>query len=403
MNYPIVVWFTGYDWYAPIEGEEVERLEAYLRRGGHLLLTSQDFVYHHQDDALMGMLGAMLADWSVQAEHATGVSAHPVGQAWGPVALDYPFPNWSHALEPHPGAVPVVRGQAGQPIAVATGVPSIAGAQTLFYAFPLETLPLTARSQALANGIGWLSPLGGSEWRVTPRTAAVGDTVTFELVLRNGAPRAMAVEARHPLPPGFALQPASLPADLIYEIGSRELVWKGSVLPATPTSIAWDATWLGGADAASPTVTLSLPAWDLKFVREAPFYGAGLDLADSRWQMTPPPSVRTTEPLTLTYYINNTSTGSAMDATLSFWMMAGLGPITATQPLTQGISLAGWDGALQPNESRAVEIAVQGGVWRRQVRIDALLTDSAGHRWEDALWLTFDPWRSHMPVIELTR
>ncbi len=50
--YPVTVWFTGYDWYAPVTDVEIQRLMAYLDGGGRLLLSSQDFVYHHEGEPL---------------------------------------------------------------------------------------------------------------------------------------------------------------------------------------------------------------------------------------------------------------------------------------------------------------------------------------------------------------
>ncbi|MBN1249401.1 MAG: S8 family serine peptidase [Anaerolineae bacterium] len=399
LHYPIVVWFTGYDWYAPVEEGEVARLQAYLDGGGKLLLSSQDFVYHHQDDPLTTRLGVLLADWAHQAKEARGVTSHPAGQGWVAEQLSYPFPNWSHTIEPLPTATPVVRGQLGQPIGIATGGPGGAGSQTLFYAFPLEALSLPARSRALANGIGWLSPLGASEFLVSPRTAAVGDVVTFELVVRNTGGQPMAGEAVHRVPVAFDVSLPTLPAGLTYDPASREIVWQGTVSPAAPVRFAWDATWLGGVEHQSPTVTLSLPVWDIAFVREAPFYGEGLDLAASQWQSGWETPVRTTEPLTLTYTIYNSSANTAADATLSLWLMTGLGPITATTPLTQGVALTGWRGSLGPFARQDVVIPVQAAVWDRPVRIDALLMTGAGSRWEDHLWLSFEPWRHYLPIV----
>jgi hypothetical protein len=207
------------------------------------------------------------------------------------------------------------------------------------------------------------------------------------------------VEVAHHLPIAFDVESASLPDSLTYDVASRTLTWRGTVCSAAPVNLAWKATWLGGESREGPTVTLSLPAWNLSFVREAPFYGGGLDLVGSRWQPDTDVSVRTTEPLTLTYTVSNVSANGPAQVSVSFWLMAGLGPITATKPLTQGIALPGWRGRLDPFASQDISVPVKGGAWDRPVRIDALLTTETGGRWEDALWLTFEPWCSYLPLI----
>ena len=44
LNYGIVVWTTGYDWYEPLAPRDETRLAAFLDHGGRLLLTGQDIL-----------------------------------------------------------------------------------------------------------------------------------------------------------------------------------------------------------------------------------------------------------------------------------------------------------------------------------------------------------------------
>ncbi len=146
MRYPFVIWFTGYDWFAPIRDEELTRLIAYLDRGGRLMLTSQSFLMYHSEDRLADILGLGIPNWIPEPTQATGVSDHPAGGGWGPVDLEYPYQNWSYTVEPQPSAQPVIRGQAGQPLAIAArAAQDDRPPQSLFYSFPLETLPGGAR------------------------------------------------------------------------------------------------------------------------------------------------------------------------------------------------------------------------------------------------------------------
>jgi len=399
-QYPIVLWFTGYDWYAPIEAVEVDRLLAYLDQGGRLLLSSQDFAYHHEESPLADRLGILLSEWTDKVTRACGVTEHPAGGSWGPVSLDYPFPNWSHTVEPVSEASPVLRGQLGQPAGIATGSPGDTAGQTLFYALPLESLPLGARSMALSNAVGWLSPLGGSQWTVSPTVCAPGDPVTFTLVLHNSEHSAITVASVHRVPPDFAVIPGLLPSGLAYDPISRELTWFGPVVPDVPTTVTWQEVWMGvPSPTSSPTVTLTLPAWGFSFSKTAPFYGTGPDLTSSGWLSAGLDVVRTGVPVSLTFAIRNESATAADDVALSLWMMQGISPITISTPLTHGLALASWSGVLAPYEIKTVTAQVQGQAWGLPLRVDALLTTGTGHRWEDSLWLAFDPWQSYLPIV----
>ena len=399
-QYPIVLWFTGYDWYAPIEAVEADRLLAYLDQGGRLLLSSQDFAYHHEDSLLADRLGILLAEWTDKVTGASGVTEHPAGGSWGSVSLSYPFPNWSHTVEPAPKAAPVARGQIGQPAGIATGSPGDPAGQTLFHAFPLESLPLEARSEALSNAIGWLSPLGSSQWTVSPTVCAPGDPVTFTLVLHNSDHSAITAASVHRVPEDFAVIPGQLPSEMDYDPISRELSWSGSLAPDVPTTVTWPAVWMGVPSLTSSLqVTLTLPAWGLSFSKMAPFYGAGPDLTSSDWLPTGLDGAHTRVPVSLTFALRNESATAADDVALSLWMMQGVSPITISTPLTRGWALASWSGNLAPFEIRTTTVQIQGQVWELPLRVDALLTTATGHRWEDSLWLAFDPWQSYLPVV----
>ena len=52
LNYGIVVWTTGYDWFEPLTSADETRLAAFLDHGGRLLLTGQDILGHDRDRQL---------------------------------------------------------------------------------------------------------------------------------------------------------------------------------------------------------------------------------------------------------------------------------------------------------------------------------------------------------------
>nr|HID13514.1 hypothetical protein [Anaerolineae bacterium] len=159
-RYPIVVWFTGYDWYAPVTDEEEATLAEYLDGGGRLFLSSQDYLYYHYGGVFShDYLGVLTYTEGVTPTIAWGVPENPLSEHLGPYPLVYPFRNWSDALVPAPGTEVAFREQERRPIALAREED---GHKAAFFAFPFETLPEVARPMVMERVIGWLSWLGGS-------------------------------------------------------------------------------------------------------------------------------------------------------------------------------------------------------------------------------------------------
>lgn len=398
-RYPIAVWFTGYDWYAPVTSQEETLLIDYLSAGGRLFLSSQDFLYHHEDALLAERLGVAEVVHEGQVEVAFGVAEHPAGGSWGPVELVYPFRNWSDGAEPDRGAAVVARAAGGAPVALAAQGRQTSTWRSLFYAFPVETLPLEARADALSRGVGWLSPLGRSRWSVTPTAPLPGARLTTTLVL-VGDEGARPANFVHPLPAGLDLVETTLPAGVTYDPGARRLSWAGWVTGSQPLTLTWGArltTTLPSGEALTPTVTLGLPAWGLTFTRAASLRVAGADLDTSRWQF--PPDLTVQSPFTLTLDLRNSGPGAASAVAVDLWLNPGVAPLTVTVAPTRGTPLPLWSGALGPGESRRVSVPLRPWRYGDRLRVDALLSDGTGRRWERVLWLEADPLRAYMPLV----
>jgi len=398
-NYPIVVWFTGYDWYAPVTSEEETLLFDYLGEGGRLLLSSQDFLYYHEDDLLAERLGVGEVAHEAKVEGASGVMEHPAGGAWGPVELDYPFRNWSDVVEPRRDAAVVARGGEGAPVALAAQGFLSSTWRTLFYAFPVETLPLEARADTLSSGVGWLSPLGESRWSVTPTAPLPGALLTTSLVL-VGDEGTHPASFEHTLPEGLDLIEATLPAGIAYDAGARRLSWSGSVSDSSPLTLTWATrltTTLPSGEALTPTVTLGLPAWGITYTREAFLRVGGADLNTSSWQL--PPDLTVQSPFTLTFDLRNSGPGAASAVAVDLWLNPGVAPLTVTVAPTQGMALPLWSGAPGPGESRPISVPLRPWRYGDRLRVDALLSDGTGRRWERVLWLEAEPLRAYMPLV----
>jgi uncharacterized repeat protein (TIGR01451 family) len=399
MRYPFVIWFTGYDWFEPIRDEEASRLLSYLNRGGRLMLTSQSFLMIQREDRLADVLGVRLGDWVHEPTRAAGVTDHPAGGGWGPVDLDYPYQNWSYTVEPEPEAQPVVRGQLGQPIAIAARTPSADPVpQSLFYGFPLETLPDGERGEVVERGVGWLSPLGESGWSMLPQDAESGDILTFTLDLRNHGPAPLDVTMAHTLPSGLTV---ILPVEdgLQYDPMTRHITWRGHLASGERVPLRWRAHWLeGGSDGLTATVELAIPAWKLAFEREIVCCRPGADLSASHW-LAPRGNLRVGEPVTLAFALVNRSAYDLHRGQVSLWVMEGGAPITATSPLTHGWTHPWWQGALPAGTTHTLTLPVQSWDWHQSFRVDALIENGNGRRWEASDWLTLAPQTYYFPLI----
>ncbi len=407
-RYPLILWFTGYDWYAPILAKEAEALLAYLDGGGRLLLSSQDFLYYHSDGVLARRFGVFHLGESIAPSHAFGVPDHPAGGTWGPVALDFPFRNWADAIEPTPDAAPVIRGQLGQPLGIAAtaaaATEAASNSRTLFYAFPLETLPFDARATALAQGAGWLSPLGTSRWRVTPQSLLPGESVMLTLILYNDAAETLPAGIAHTLPPAVTLIRNTLLPAWEYDPTSRTITWSGALQPHTPLTLTWTVTATGEPGAVIPlSLTLGLPTWGFTFTRDSALHITGADLSASAWLSPEWATVRPSTPLTLAFTLHNTGPGAVTEGKMQAWLTSGTSPATATLPPASGWGLTVWEGALGVGETHVLSVPLRAWSWEQPIRVDAILEDNAGQRWERRLWLNVEPWQCYLPVIYKSR
>jgi len=98
-RYPVVLWFTGYDWYKTLTPEDEAGLASYLDNGGRLLLTSQDYLYTSGfTDFARHYLGVADYTESLSVTQVVGGLDSPLALQPEPIALYYPFKNWSDAL-----------------------------------------------------------------------------------------------------------------------------------------------------------------------------------------------------------------------------------------------------------------------------------------------------------------
>lgn len=242
--YPMVVWYTAYDWFMPLDDTEESRLMAYLDGGGRLFLSSQDYLYFaHGNPLARDYLGVLDYTESVTPTVAQGQTWHPVSWGLGPYELTYPYTNWSDALTQTLAAQVAFRDQHGLPIGLTNPGQ---GWRTSFYAFPLETLDADAAAAVMGRTVGWLSWLGSSTWEADRRVHASGDEVAMSCALHNdGWSDVAAASFSVTLPGELSFVSGSLAPAAIYYPLTRTITWQGSLARQETASIDFRARVAG--------------------------------------------------------------------------------------------------------------------------------------------------------------
>ncbi|HHJ06951.1 MAG TPA: hypothetical protein ENK24_05585, partial [Anaerolineae bacterium] len=123
-RYPMVVWFTGYDWFQPLTPDEEAVLQKYLDGGGRLFFSSQEYLYvlpdHKADQFARDYFGVLSHTEYITSSLALGVAGNPIGNDLGPYPLTFPpgYRNWTDSLTPTAAASPAMTGQSGLPNAL---------------------------------------------------------------------------------------------------------------------------------------------------------------------------------------------------------------------------------------------------------------------------------------------
>ena len=225
-QYPVVIWFTAYDWHQTLAPAEEARLSAYLDAGGRLLLSSQDYLYTSGFTGFArDYLGVASYTEDLTTTQVTEALGTPIGNGLGRYELAYPFRNWSDALRPSPEARTALWGQHAQPAALAL---ERTPWKTAFFAFPLESLQEEDMATVVGRTVDWLSPLGDSSLTAEHRVAAQGDQLGYTLLIRNTGPRLLnSVSLSNTVPTSTAYVDSSLQGPAHYDPLTNRFTWNG--------------------------------------------------------------------------------------------------------------------------------------------------------------------------------
>jgi len=343
--YPVVVWFTGYDWYQTLTPEEETRLAMYLEDGGRLFLSGQDYLYTTGfTDFATDYLGVLTYTEDLTTTVATGVAGNLVGDDLGPYHLNYPFKNWSDALTPTVSTEATFQGGHGAPIGLAHAAPSY---RTVFFSYPFETLDSGAAERVMERVVGWLSWLGTSTLAANRTIVTDGDPLAYTITLRNdGWDGISQASLLNPIPANTSYVAGSLrPAEAVYYPLTNTVAWDGGIAAGQSVIVSYRV------DVASPlppgTVISNVAYVGYKdhyilFDRELDVRVNAPDLSTSTITVDKE-TAEHGEPLAYTIVLRNEGLRDAASAVLTNVLPAHVAYVPGPL-LTEGIPPASYDG-----------------------------------------------------------
>lgn len=291
LEYDFIIWYTGYDWYAPILPQERTALTAYLAQGGRLFLSSQDFLYYHHDTPLAKQyLGVWDYRESITPTQAFAGNSPFIGaDLAGPLALTPgPYLNNGDGLILTPASQPFFWHDSGMPAGVAKTGPTW---RSIFWAVPFEWLPDDQEAAVMNRIMGWLSDLGDSTFEVDTRVGASTTARTYTITLRNATIAPInQVQLANDLPPELVLLPGSIQGGAVYEVGAHRLSWQGNIAPGGIRQIVYQATPVAGlaaGTAVTNSLTIHYQRHNLTFQRTAVYWIDAPDLSASTLTAVP--------------------------------------------------------------------------------------------------------------------
>jgi uncharacterized repeat protein (TIGR01451 family) len=405
--YPVVVWWTGYDWYYPVRPSQREALATYLNGGGRLFLSSQDYLYYHHDEAFArDTLGVLDHTEDTQPSQAHGVPEDPIGSWLGPWTLNYPFENVSDAVVPMPDTAVPFRDEQQRGIAVARRDGKHA---TVFCAFPFEALPEEARPEAMQQTIGYLSWLGSSTFSADRASVAAGSVVTYTAVLHNDGLSPITASLTNTLPISLTLVPGSVTGPASYDTSTRVISWTGSLAVGGNVTITYRATVTTGLSALtsiSNGAALGIQDQFIQFDRIAVIKIDAPDLSPSILRCDPP-APQPGAVVTCTLTIANRGLGNASTVVGTNVLPSAATLITPSVTLDGGGTVETltdtlrWTGALTASAQVTItyQLALPANPIHPPLYTVAFLEDGLGGAWERPAWIVVEPERFYFPLL----
>jgi uncharacterized repeat protein (TIGR01451 family) len=421
--YPAAVWFTGYDWYDPVNSTDEANMSAYLDGGGRLFLSSPfylDMAGYFDPTGVPAFarnrLGVISFTDNLTTDVAYGAASSPIGEELGVLSLTNPYPEagfftLAEAVVPGRDAMTDLRGSSGRALAIRRAG---SNSRSVFMIAPFEALTGMEAAHVMGRTVGWLGWLGDSTLTTSRSVAAAGDSVGFTLTARHNGPVPIHATLTATLPLSVTFIPESLTPGAGFDLASGAVTWTGMLDPGAAITVSYRVTLtadvLTGTLALPGTPLTTLAAFHddthgIPFDQVAVVRLAAPDLSLSTF--TAPPLVRPNAPLTYTLIVSNSGLSVASSAYVTVLL-----PLN-TQVVTNSLVLSGpgsvvmlsdtisWNGSLDVGQSALLEyeLSTAGMLTGRGLSSEALLGDGMGGAWERALWVDVTPYRVYLPVV----
>jgi uncharacterized repeat protein (TIGR01451 family) len=315
--YPMVIWYTAYDWVNVLTPLEEYRLESYLNGGGRLFFSSQEFLRDHLDNHngeyqpfATDYLGVEVHTEDYYSTEIHGQRDNPVGAYLGPSSLIFPpgYRNYTDALTPTTAAQVATTGQWAQPNSLTNrgnAGPNVW--HTNFLAFGPEVMPMADRIALIQRSVGWLSWLGDSSIQPEATIIQNGTLITYNVSLKNDGWGNIASAQFTATLPAY-LTPVSASGGVTLQ--DDEFLWSGPLAAGSNHSLTFTAQInqpLTAGTVISQTNWLAYNEHTVKFDRITTM-DVGPDLNNSAMVVTPTHNIAQYDILTYTITVENQGT-----------------------------------------------------------------------------------------------
>lgn len=406
--YDMIIWYTGYDWFAPVTPEENAGLAQFLAQGGRLFLTSQDFLYYNLETPLVQKYLGVLDYRESFTPTAVLAGNNPAlsPQLAGPEPLDFGvYQNHGDGVIPASGSQPFFWSAQDIPVGVATADTW----RSVFLGIPVETLDDSVLPTAVNDAVAWISDLGDSTFTVNDRVGATGQPRTYTITLRNAAAApANQVWLTNTLPAELALVPGTLNGGAVYEAATRQITWQGTLSSGgekTISYLAFPALWLPPGTAVSNTAAIYYGRHQLRFERTAVTWVEAPDLsASSLTAVSNQPFAANL--VTYTLHLQNNGLTAAGNISTVVNLPPAMFPITSSLTSSGGTAFLSdhrihWQGALSPGGEVTVTLALARipAAQEEKIPATAVIQDGVTSVILRESWLDLLPYRQYFPVV----
>ncbi len=409
--YPVVVWFTGYNWYDPVKAAGETSLDSYLGGGGRLFLSSAFYLDMLGPGSFARTrLGVMTYTYDLTTSLAYGAASSPIGHALGTFSLNNPYPlagffTLAGAVAPEYGTLTALRSDSDRALAIHRAETN---SRNVFMATPFEAFDGPDAARVMQRIVGWLSWLGDSTLAADRSVAMPGERVAFTLTARHNGLAPINTTMTATLPTSVTLIPASLTPGARFDPTANVVTWTGTLVPGAAITVSYQITLDAALSSGAWLTTTALFRDDthgLPFDQTQVVRVAAPDLALSTFTASTPS--RDNSLITYTLVISNSGLSSAAPARATLLLPLDTRPMTGSPGLSgPGVvtttgSVIHWQGILGAGEAATLTYRLMvpqpyTGMWLLN---EALLWDGAGGAWERAAWVDMKPYRVYLPVI----